>query len=245
MGKRYSRFADISISEKILNTVFLLTIGLGYLTALANLYYTYQGRDGVAGLSVTDVMTMYHGSNNQTRLGVAINGIMESNLKYKSDKEVILKWIHGGADEAGYKETIAPILNRDCILCHTPSINPSLPDLTKYAGVSAVAHGDGTPIPTLIRVSHIHLFGIAFILFFVGKIFILCDMNVIVKRVAVVIPFVGMLLDVLSWFITKSIPDFAYVVVASGALMGFSMGMQIFVSLYQMWFYKKDQESAD
>jgi hypothetical protein len=235
---RYSRFSDISISEKILNTVFLLTIGLGYLTALANLYYTYQGRDGVAGLSVTDIMAMYHGSNHQTRLGVAINGIMESNLKYKSDKEVILKWIHGGAEEAGYQETIAPILNRDCILCHTPSINPSLPNLTTYEGVSAVAHGDGTPIPTLIRVSHIHLFGIAFILFFVGKIFILCQMNMIVKRVAVVIPFAAMLLDVLSWFITKSIPDFAYVVVASGALMGFSMGMQIFVSLYQMWFYK-------
>lgn len=246
MNKRphYSRFADISISEKILNTVFLLTIGLGYLTALANLYYTYQGRDGVAGLSVKDVMTMYHGSNSQTRLGAAINGIMESNLKYKSDKEVILKWIHEGADESGYKKKIAPILNRDCILCHTPSINPSLPDLTQYAGVAAVAHGDGTPIPVLIRVSHIHLFGIAFILFFVGKIFILCDMNVIVKRVAVVIPFVGMLLDILSWFITRSIPEFAYVVVSSGALMGFSMGMQIVVSVYQMWFYKTDKERA-
>jgi hypothetical protein len=238
MVKRYSRFADISISEKILNTVFLLTIGLGYLTALANLYYTYQGRDGVAGLSVTDVMTMYHGSNSQTRLGAAINGIMEVNLKYKSDKEVILKWIHTGADEAGYKEKIAPILNRDCILCHTPSINPSLPDLTQYAGVAEVARGvGGTPIPVLIKVSHIHLFGIAFILFFVGKIFILCQMNVYVKRVAVVIPFLAMLLDVLSWFITKSIPEFAYVVVGSGALMGFSMGMQIVVSVYQMWFY--------
>ena len=215
-----------------------MTIGLGYLTALANLYYTYQGRDGVAGLSVTNVMTMYHGSNTQTRLGSAINGIMEANLKYKSDKEVILKWINGGAEDEGYKEKIAAILNRDCILCHTPAINPSLPDLTRYDGVSEVAHGGGAPISVLIRVSHIHLFGIAFILFFVGKIFILCDMNVIVKRVAVVTPFAAMLLDVLSWFITKSISEFAYVVVASGALMGFSMGMQIVVSVYQMWFYK-------
>lgn len=238
METRYSRFVDISISEKILNTVFLLTIGLGYFVALANLYYTHQGRDGKAGLSVDDVMALYHGSHTQTRLGAAISGIMEANLKYKSDKEVILKWINEGAEEAGYKEKIAPILNRDCILCHTPAINPSLPDLTKYAGVAEVAHGGGAPISVLIRVSHIHLFGIAFILFFVGKIFILCDMNVIVKRVAVVIPFAAMLLDVLSWFITKSIPEFAYVVIGSGALMGFSMGMQIVVSVYQMWFYK-------
>ena len=91
---------------------------------------------------------------------------------------------------------VAPILNRDCVLCHTPSINPSLPDLTHYATVSEVAHAGGATIPTLVRVSHIHLFGIAFILFFIGKIFLLCDLNVYVKRVAVVIPFAAMLLDV-------------------------------------------------
>ncbi|MFM2005668.1 MAG: hypothetical protein RLZZ09_1323 [Pseudomonadota bacterium] len=33
----YARFSDISISERILNTVFLLTVGIGYLVALTNL----------------------------------------------------------------------------------------------------------------------------------------------------------------------------------------------------------------
>lgn len=122
-------------------------------------------------------------------------------------------------------------------MCHTPNINPSLPDLTNYAGVSEVAHGGGATIPTLIRISHIHLFGIAFILFFIGKIFLLCEINVYVKRVAMVVPFASMLLDVVSWFITKSIPEFAYVVIASGALMGLSMGLQILLSIYQMWFF--------
>ncbi|MBL1264828.1 hypothetical protein [Candidatus Methylomicrobium oryzae] len=233
----YRRFRDISVSERILNTAFLLTVGIGYLVALANMYYTHQGRDGKAGLSIDDVMVAYHGSHNQTRLGSAIKGIMEPNLKYKSDKDVILQWIHNGAEEPEYQERIAPILNRDCITCHTPAINPSLPDLTQYAGVAQVAHSGGATLPFLIRVSHIHLFGIAFILYFIGKIFLLCDMNVIVKRIAVVIPFAAMLLDVMSWFVTKSFPEFAYVVVASGALMGVSMGMQILVSIWQMWFY--------
>jgi hypothetical protein len=238
MTKRYSRFADISVSEKILNTVFLLTIGLGYLFALANLYYTHQGRDGKPGLSIDDVMIMYHGSHAQTRLGAAVNGIMEPNLKYKSDKEVILRWIQTGAEEEGYTKTIAPILNRDCIICHTPSINPNLPNLTSYAGVAEVSQaGGGAPLPVLIRVGHIHIFGIAFILFFIGKLFILCEMNRYLKRIAVVIPFAAMLLDVISWFITKTIPEFAYVVIGSGALMGISMAMQILLSIYQMWFY--------
>lgn len=235
MTKRYSRFSDISTSEKILNTVFLLTIGLGYIMALINMYYTHQGRDGKPGLSIEDIVIMYHGSNTQTRLGSAINGIMEPNLKYKSDKEVILKWIHAGAEKAEYENNVAPILNRDCTHCHNPSINPSLPDLTDFAGVSKVAHAGGASLPVLVRVSHIHLFGIAFILYFIGRIFLLCDINVYVKRVAVVIPFAAMLLDVLSWFITKSISGFAYVVVLSGALMGLSMAVQILLSVYQMW----------
>lgn len=242
--ERYTRFRDISVSERVLNTVFLLTIGLGYLTALANLYYTHQGRDGIAGLSIDDVTIYYHGSKEQTRLGNAITGIMEPNLRHKNDKEVILDWIHAGADEPEYNEKIAPILNRDCVICHTPSINPSLPDLTSYAGVAEVAHSGGASIPALIRVSHIHLFGIAFILFFIGKIFILCDLNIYVKRIAVVIPFVAMLLDVLSWFITRYIPAFSYVVVASGALMGISMGLQILLSVYQMWFYANDKTNS-
>ncbi len=236
----FRRFKDISVSERILNTVFLLTIGLGYLAALANLYYTHQGLDGKAGLSLEDIVISYHGSNTQTRLGTAIQGIMEPNLKFKSDKDVILAWIHAGADEKPYEENIAPILNRDCIGCHSPAINPSLPDLTNYKGVSVVAHAGGATIPFLIRVSHIHLFGIAFILFFVGKIFLLCDMNIYIKRIAVVIPFAGMLLDVMSWFVTKSIPSFAYLVIASGALMGLSMGLQVVISVYQMWFYTKN-----
>lgn len=240
--ERYTRFKDISVSERVLNTVFLLTIGLGYLMALANLYYTHQGHDGEAGLSIEDVMINYHGSNGSTRLGSAINGIMEPNLKYKSDKEVILKWIQEGAEEPGYDEKIAPILNRDCILCHSPSINPNLPDLTNYAGVSEVAHTGGASYPRLIRVSHIHLFGIAFILYFIGRIFLLCDINVYVKRVAVVIPFIAMLIDISSWFVTKVNPAFAYVVVGSGGLMGLSMGLQILLSIYQMWFYTNNDE---
>jgi len=238
--KPYRRFSDISVSERILNTVFLFTIGVGYLAALANLYYTHQGLDGKAGLSIDDVVISYHGGHDQTRLGTAINGIMKTNLRYLSDKDVILQWIHRGAEEQEYTEKIAPILNRDCILCHTPTINPSLPDLTHYATVSELAHAGGASIPTLVRVSHIHLFGIAFILFFIGKIFLLCDLNVHVKRIAVVIPFAAMLLDVLSWFVTKEISSFAYVVIFSGTLMGISMGLQIVLSIYQMWFYPKN-----
>ncbi len=244
MNKEHIRFRDISANERILNTVFLLAIGVGYLVALSNLYLTHQGRDGKEGLSIEDVIVYYHGSQAQTRLGNAITGIMEPKLKVKSDKDVILKWIKAGADEAGYNEKIAPIINRDCANCHSEDASP-LPVLTNYAGVSEVAHAGGATVPNLIRISHIHLFGITFILFFVGKIFILCDINVYIKRIALIMPFAAMFIDILSWFITRHIPAFAYVVVISGALMGISIGMQLLISVYQMWVFSNQEKVVE
>ncbi|MDX8393938.1 MAG: hypothetical protein R8K21_05050 [Mariprofundales bacterium] len=238
----YRRFQDASVSERLLNTMFLITIGLGYLFALMHLYYSHQGRDGEEGLSVKDVQIAYYGEHQQTRLGAALNGPMSVNIESDTQKEQILDWIEAGQDEKAFTETIQPILNDNCIACHSSESGMGLPPLTSYAAVHKLTKIDtGASVQSLVRVSHIHMFGIAFILFFVGRIFILCEMPVMVKRVTVVIPFLAILLDILSWYITKIIPEFSYVVVLSGALMGVSLAVQIFVSMYQMWFYKPNQ----
>lgn len=234
---QYRRFSDTSVSERLLDSMFLLMIGVAYLFALLHMYYSHEGRDGQPGLSVQDVMIAYHGSHDQTRLGAAINGPMGSNLPSKAAKTDILDWINSGADEKGYEERVRPILEDNCIMCHSVESGMSIPPLESYSDVSELTVTDtGATIPALVRVSHIHLFGIAFILFFVGRIFLLCEMPVLWKRIAVVTPFVAVLLDILSWYITKAIPGFAYVVVLAGGLMGLSLWVQILLSGYQMWF---------
>lgn len=236
---KYKRFSDASVSEKILDSMFLITIGLAYLFALLNLYYTHQGRDGEPGLSVKDVMVAYYGSHNQTRLGAAINGPMEPNLPNKAAKQTILDWINHGAPEEEFHQQVEPIMQENCIMCHSAESGMQIPHFDSYANVVKLTETDtGATIPALVRVSHIHLFGIAFILFFVGRIFILCEMPIWLKRITVAIPFLFLLMDILSWYVTKIIPGFAYVVVANGALMGLAFGGQLLTSLYQMWFYK-------
>ncbi len=236
---KYKRFNDASVSEKILDSMFLITIGIAYLFALLNLYYTHQGRDGQEGLSVQDVVIAYHGSHNQTRLGAAINGPMAPNLPNLAAKRDILDWIDHDTPEDEFNEKIKPILDNNCIMCHSAESGMSIPHLTSYNNVIRLTETDtGATIPALVRVSHIHLFGIAFILFFVGRIFLLCEMSVIVKRIYVALPFIFLLLDISSWFVTKIIPGFAYVVVSAGGLVGITFGLQILISLYQMWFYR-------
>ena len=235
----YRRFSDASVSEKILDTMFLITIGLGYLFALVHTFFSHEGRDGQPGLSVEDVKIAYYGEHQQTRLGAALNGSMGGNLETPEQKQIITNWIENGTDEAEFDQSVAPILNDNCIGCHSVEAEMGLPPLTGYDDVMKLTHADtGASIQNLVRVSHIHLFGIAFILFFVGRIFILCEMPITIKRITVAIPFLAILIDILSWYVTKTIPGFAYVVVVAGGLMGLSLGMQILVSMYQMWFYK-------
>ncbi len=233
----YRRFSDASVSEKLLDTMFLLMMGVGYLFALLHLYYTHEGRDGVPGLSAQDVMIAYYGTHEQTRLGAAIIGPMSDNFPSEQAKQDVLDWIGRGANEEDFKVKVGPIFNENCIMCHSAASGMSVPSLETFADVKALTAMDtGASIPSLVRVSHIHLFGIAFILFFVGRIFLLCEMPVLWKRVAVIIPFAAVLLDILAWYVTKVVPNFAYVVILAGGLMGISFGMQIVVSLYQMWF---------
>lgn len=235
----YRKFTDASISEKILDTMFLVTIGIGYLFAMIHLVFTHEYRDNVPGLSVEDIRIAYYGAHQQTRLESAVNGPMRGFLESDLQKDTIIKWIKDGGKQDDYSSSVAPIINDNCIKCHSATgIMRSVP-LTSYEKVAELTKTDtGMSIQSLVRVSHIHLFGIAFLMFLVGRIFILCEMPVLVKRITVAIPFITVLVDIFSWYLTKLSPNFAYIVVLAGALMGLSIMAQIIISLYQMWFYK-------
>lgn len=235
----YRRFSDASVSEKLLDTMFLLAIGLGYLFALSNIYITHQGYDGKKGLSVQDVSISYHGKASQSRLAAAINGPMEVNLPNLAAKKTILDWIQHGAGKAEFEAKIHPIMKENCVMCHSAASGISgIPHFDDYEHVLPLTKTDtGASIPTLVRLSHIHLLGISFMLLLVGRIFILCEINIMLKRFIMAAPFVFLILDISSWYITKIFPNFAYLVIASGAVVGITFAFQLVVSLYQMWFY--------
>jgi hypothetical protein len=50
-----------------------------------------------------------------------------------------------------------------------------------------------------------------------------------------VLPFAAMFVDILSWYLTKWDPFYAYTVIIAGAVMGLALGAQILISLYQIW----------
>ena len=235
----WRRFYDCSVSEKLLYTAFLLLIGLGYLMAIAYLYVVNVNNDSKPGLSVEDVATSYYGNRSGTRLEAAIRGPMADYIQ-EEERYQMVAWLKDGAPQEGYQQLIKPIVDKNCTTCHSKAAALNLPDFTTYQGLHAFAQVDtGMSIKSLLKLSHIHLFGISLLLFVLGYIFIQSEVNVWFKRFLVLSPMVAVFVDILSWFLTKWDPVYAYTVVIAGAILGFSMAMQILISLYQLWFLKR------
>jgi hypothetical protein len=152
-------------------TMTLLVLGTGYLFAMLQVFFSHAGLDGDKNLSAEDIRIAYHGSDADTRLETALKGPMSEMLPAE-ERAVIFKWVKGGSTQDAYEKDVKPVLESRCLACHDGKTNPHLPNLSNFDGISKVVVKDsGATIPTLVRVSHIHLFGITFIFFIVSSIF--------------------------------------------------------------------------
>ena len=229
------RLCDCTSSEKALFTSFLLMVGIGYAMAMIYLYTSHAGHDEQPGVSIEDIADNYYGNHSGTRLEAAIRGPMAAYIDTDARNEIVA-WLKSGASAGGYESAVQPILERSCTGCHNPGSGLPVPDLTTFAAVQQVAEVDlGQSLHTLMKLSHIHLFGIGLLLFAVGLIFRLAVMRPWLKVSLIVLPFAAMLADILAWFLTKRDPVYAYVVVVSGGLLGLSLTVQVLVSLWQLW----------
>lgn len=237
-NRGFFHFSALPLSTRMVYTMTLLVLGTGYLFAMLQVFFSHAGLDGNPGnISAQDIRIAYHGSENDTRLVTALKGPMAGMLP-EAERAVIFKWVDSGASADTYESAVKPILTERCLVCHDGS-NPHQPVLTSYEDVmKMVARDTGATIPTLVRVSHIHLFGITFIFFIVSSIFTHAYMRPLwLKCVIIVLPFLTILTDIFSWYLTKWFPGFAWFIIGSGALMGMSFAVQWAVSMWQMWFY--------
>lgn len=235
----YPLFNDLPASLKVLYVNILLIMGIGYIFAMIQIYEVHAGRDGKPGLSVQDIKIAYSGSKSDTRLEVALKGPMSGMLSAQ-ERSTIVEWVRNGSEEAAYQTQVKPIVEARCLMCHDGS-NPHIPQLTGFSALKNLAQLDtGVSIMTLVRVSHIHLFGLTFIFAFMGLIFSHAHLrSQALKIIVTCIPFLAIFLDIASWWMTKVSTAFAYVVVIGGALMGLAFAFQWFVSFYQIIFSKR------
>jgi len=224
---------------KTLFAGYLLAIGIGLCVAGLQIMLTHGMADGKLGLSLDDIVYSYYGDRTGSKLESKLNGSM----KDKGTPEVrleIIKWARDGSPESEWEPHFKEVFAQNCTMCH--SVIPGIPDFTKFDEVKKVAGvNEGATISSLTRVSHIHLFGISFIFFFMGFIFTFA-VNVprLLKILAIGFPFAFLLLDVLSWWLTKWNPMFAWLTMIGGIGYSIASTFMWFTSMYQMFILSRN-----
>lgn len=230
-----ANLVSFGLSIKLLFTGYLTTIAAGYLMALIQILLTHGMADGKFGLSMDDIVYSYYGDRSGSVLESKLNGSMKYNAP-EQERFKIIQWVRDGADEARYDKEIKPIVEQFCVGCHGPNAG-SLPNFTQFENLKKLTESnEGATFQSLTRLSHIHLFGISFIFMFVGIIFSFSTgVPGKYKYPAIVMPYLFLLIDIASWWLTKLNPHFALLVFVGGAGLGISFAFMWIVSMYQMW----------
>jgi hypothetical protein len=224
-----------STGYRFVITLFLITLGLGYVSALTNLYLTHRSADGQPGLTVSDVITQFRGNPSVTRLTSMINGPMRQYLKSDMKKERIEQWVLSGADDAGYLE-IRDVFQDRCISCHDEFGKAEFAPLTTFEEVSSFAEPDtGISWNRLARLSHQHFFGMGLIFFALGVILFQSPGRIRLKSWLLVCGYAAIILDVCGWSLTKLSSGFAYLVVVSGMVHAVCFAVIVLICLSDVW----------
>jgi len=199
---------NIGLPLKVLFTGYLCVVAIGYVMALAQILFTHGMADGKFGLSVDDIVYSYYGNRSGTMLEKMLNGPMKDKVGNEGRFRII-QWVRDGAGESEFRtQGIDVIFKKNCLGCHSAEADMGLPDFSQFKNIKERTKVDtGATFKSLIRVSHIHLFGIAFIFFFVGLIFIMSKhVPLGLKTAAIAMPFLSQLMDITSWWLTKFEP---------------------------------------
>ena len=229
---------------KSLFTGYLVVVAVGYLMAIVQIQFTHGMADGELGLSTDDIVYSYYGKRSGSTLESKLNGSMKMKAP-EADRLKIINWVRKGADEKSFNDTgIRKIFDNSCVACHSPHSGLPVPDFTKFENIAHVSETDtGASFSSLARVSHIHLFCIAFIFMFVGLIFSLASgIPKTLKSTVIVMPYIFLLIDIASWWLTKLNPHFAWLVIIGGGTMGLSFAFMWIVSMYEMWIMPRIRE---
>lgn len=238
MTQKYIPLKDHDTPIKVLFTGYLCTVAVGYLFALIQILFTHGMADGKFGLSLDDIVYSYYGNRSGTVLENKLNGSMKQNASEKERFDIV-QWVRDGADIKTYESSgVKKIIDERCVMCHNKDAG-TIPDFSDVEVLKTLTLEDeGATFASLIRVSHIHLFGISFIFMFVGVIFSFAQTPTMkYKCIAIGMPYAFLLVDILSWWLTKIHPMFAILVVLAGMGMAISFFFMWAVSILEMWFY--------
>ena len=145
--------------------------------------------------------------------------------------------------QAGNKSTVSPSGDHYAGMNHSPPAPSETDRGDLFADLSTAPKKSAQPFYQqekfvwILKWTHIHLFGISMIFIFVGAITIWLDAGSSLRTWLVVLPFVGVLVDILAMWLKAFVsPAFFWLHVPGGGLFAAVFAYVSLRALWEMWF---------
>jgi len=245
------KLPDLAPSHRLAVGLFLLSLVYFYGHAQWNLWVNVGQH---AFPTVDDVLVKYHGRRGQTRLEFVLDprrnpkkdlamyqyldGDYEGPEVQRKRYDAIISWVRAGSPESGWAE-VAKIFTHPklCANCHAPGKEMEKTPLVTHAAVKRFTHLDtGLSEGRLTRLSHSHLAGFALLAVVASLIFGFSRYRPIVFVPLLLMVFLGPMLDVTGWWLTKRLGmPWPYMIMGGGALFGVGLMAMVALTLDELW----------
>ena len=166
------------------------------------------------------ILARYHGVKGESPLAKALDParpeddplhmyayLGDYDKKREQNLQVVTAWIEAGAPEQAWTPVSKIIMHEDrCLQCHVKEGAAEHLIFDSYASVADVAIAKRVPMPLgkLFVTAHNHLFAFLVAAFLLSLLLALCPIPTWARTVLVGGAFLGALVDVAGWFLTRA-----------------------------------------
>ena len=233
------KLSELTCSRKVILSLFIACVGIGFAAAQGHMFLTHSGADGKPGLSLRDVEITFAGDPESVLLKSKTLGNMARHFRGDTEAQAkLVAWIDDGAAKESFEPALQ-VLDRYCTSCHRPgSGEPGATPMTNYEEVAQLIRPDsaGPTIEHLTRLTHIHVLPIAVMFLIAGLIFSGTAIGEGKKAFVAGVAMLAVMGDVGSWWLTRFVwRGFAPLIAGFGGLMGVTLAVMCLASLASMW----------
>jgi hypothetical protein len=245
---------SLGFSARLGITLLCLVFVIGFAASAGHLFYHDHKRDERPGLTVDDVQGVYHGIRSRAPMLVALEANHPETLPAE-DRQRLISWLNGTKLNEEYdnldlgENAPAEIIARNCISCHarnsSDDIAKKMPleffDDVRKVAVSRDIQPNSIEIVTAS--THTHALSLATLSFVL--IFLILGTRFKGGAIGMMI-FVngfGLLADIGGWWLTRSNPDFAKLIIAGGACYFISSLLMLLLVVIDLWLPLKTKKS--
>ena len=223
------RLSELDLCHKAAITLFGVVCVAGALAGLL-----LASADG-SGLSFLDPRAI-QAKHCTTRLERALRGPMNEHLDGDEALQTVMEWVGSSAERDPYYRSVVSVFERCCFSCHGRGARQAgLASLYTYADVRPYAVGRGDTTRQVSRKAHVHLLGLAPVLFVVAVLVARTGLNGRWRLAITITMFVSLLADAAGRYLAKVHDAAGYLIWLSGLVLGLSVAAACLAVMHEVW----------